>query len=412
MTETTPLERLMRLTPLRLGVAAFASISAMLAFWYYLVLREDFSPLFSGLAPSEAAAVVSELDTQGVRYRLQDGGAAILVPTSQVDALRLRLASSNLPISGLDGFELFDESDMGLTDFAQKVRYQRALQGEIARTIMRMDGVVEARVHLSIPERALFRAERRNAEAAVNVVMRTPELETPARVEGIQRLVAAAVPDLAVNDVVVLNGRGEVISPRVGITQSSLEPNSDGGAALSAEAVMEIARRALPNLLFEISIAETPHRLAGGGLADADSATRAPERVITVFTEARLAPIDMERLSNELRAAGVIDGADGGTLEFRISPPRFPEAAVTIASPNQPATLPAGTWPPLMVWVVWAILCLLVAVLAIMVLRQRTRPSLSFEEHKRIAEELRASLSADGAADIAPNLQPRVSAHG
>ena len=188
------------------------AICAALGIGYFLFLRSDYAVLASGLRAENASAIVAELDKRGTAYRIEDGGSTIRVPASEADATRVAIAGSDAAARGQIGFELFNKSDMGLTNFAQKINYQRALQGELVRTITAMDGVDTARVHLGLPERSLFRGERVDPSAAVTVTMKQGRIADAARVTGIQRLVAAAVPDLSEARVAVLDGQGRVIS--------------------------------------------------------------------------------------------------------------------------------------------------------------------------------------------------------
>jgi flagellar M-ring protein FliF len=178
----------------------------------YVLLRQTYEPLFTNLRPAEAAPIVAELDKRKVPYRLEDRGGTIMVPSKLADRTRLGVTNEDLPLKGGVGFELFNKSDMGLTEFAQKINYQRALQGELARTIMTMDGVDSARVHLSIPEPTLFRDERKSPKASVTIMTRRGRSLAAGTVAGVQKLVAAAVSDLNVEDVVVLNEAGAIVS--------------------------------------------------------------------------------------------------------------------------------------------------------------------------------------------------------
>ncbi|MEO7680129.1 MAG: flagellar basal-body MS-ring/collar protein FliF, partial [Sphingomonas sp.] len=166
----------------RLIAVLLAGICLLLALGYYWFLRADYTVLYTGLRPADASAIVTQLDAKGLSHRLRDGGTTILVPADQVDTGRLAIAGSDVGAKGAVGFELFNKSDMGLTDFAQKINYQRALQGELARTIMTMDAVETARVHLAIPERSLFRTNRSDPKAAVEVVAKIGQTLTTERV--------------------------------------------------------------------------------------------------------------------------------------------------------------------------------------------------------------------------------------
>ncbi len=179
---------------------------------YLLVFRQSYAVLFNNLRQADAATIVAELDKKKTPYRLRDGGATILVPEKAVDSTRLSVMSADLPIKGMVGFELFNKSDMGLTEFAQRINYQRALQGELSRTIMTLEGVDTARVHLAITEPTIFRDDRKPPKASVTILPRPGGALSADMVAGVQRLVAAAVPDLDVANVVVLNGKGAIIS--------------------------------------------------------------------------------------------------------------------------------------------------------------------------------------------------------
>jgi len=187
-------------------------LCAILIAAYWTTLRKPYGVLFTDLRTMDAATIVAELDKRKVPYKLRDQGATILIPREQVDATRLSVMSEDLPLKGMVGFELFNKSDMGLTEFAQKINYQRALQGELARTIMTMEAIDTARVHLSLPEATIFRADQRPPKASVSLVPRSGQHLAPGTVRGVQRLVAAAVPDLTVANVVVLDEQGDVVS--------------------------------------------------------------------------------------------------------------------------------------------------------------------------------------------------------
>ena len=192
--------------------AVVVIMGATLAASYFFVLRRPYAVLFSNLKSADAATIVAELDKRKTPYRLDQGGATILVPRGQVDATRLSIANSDLPLKGAVGFELFNKSDMGLTEFAQKINYQRALQGELARTIMTIDAVDAARVHLSIADPTLFRDDRRPSKASITLSLRPGKVLSRDAVLGIQRLVASAVQELSADDVVVLDESGATIS--------------------------------------------------------------------------------------------------------------------------------------------------------------------------------------------------------
>jgi hypothetical protein len=179
----------------------------------YLLFRgPNFTLLYSDLPLTTSASVVAELKARGTNYRLSDGGRTILVPDGEVNEVRVGLSGAGGALTGTDGFELFNESEMGLTEFTQRIKYLRAVQGELARTIIAMEKVEDARVHLAMPERSVFKAERVAPKAAVSLTMEAGSVAGEATILGIQELIAATIPDLDPSTVVVLNGRGEPIS--------------------------------------------------------------------------------------------------------------------------------------------------------------------------------------------------------
>jgi len=242
---------------LRIGAALFAAVAGLLALGYVLFLKDDYVVLAQGIRPEQAAAVVEELKKEKVGYELRDGGTTILVPSSDVDRARLDVATGDLPIKGSVGFELFNQSDMGLTDFAQKVNYQRALQGEVARTIMAMDGIAAARVHVALPERSLFRTTRSEPRAAVTLTP-DPGVEIDGeRIAGIQRLVAATVPDLAIDQVAILNERGQLLTPEF----SDVPLASSSESALEGtyrDRVAQAVANAVPRAHVQIKVTVVP----------------------------------------------------------------------------------------------------------------------------------------------------------
>ena len=247
----------------------FATVVGVLALLYFAFLRPEYTVLYEDLREADAAEIVAELDKQGIAYRLADSGRRILVPENEADRARVLVAGSGIAMGGVVGFELFNDADMGLTEFAEKVNYQRALQGELARTIMMMDGIAFARVHLSLPKRTLFRAAKTGPKAAVTVQTpagRTLDLH---QVEGIQRLVASAVAELPARDVAVLDDKGDLVSPSV--------PDPAGGGAMDERSALEAYYRAraqtaaqalLPGVPFEVRVMAQGRDLLSGTSTD------------------------------------------------------------------------------------------------------------------------------------------------
>jgi flagellar M-ring protein FliF len=175
-------------------------------------LEPDYRVLFANLSDSDAAAIVTALKHSKTAYRLTDGGTTIRVPADRVYETRLALMSSGAPLSGGVGFEIFDKQELGATEQSQKVSYQRALQGELARTIGALDHVRQARVLLALPESSVFRRDRQEARAAVSLILQHGSTLERDQIAGIQRLVAASVAGLDPARVVVTDQRGVTLS--------------------------------------------------------------------------------------------------------------------------------------------------------------------------------------------------------
>jgi flagellar M-ring protein FliF len=198
-------------------------------------MQPDYRVLFSNLSEADAAAIVTELKRTKSVYRLGDGGTTIRVPADRVYETRLALMSSGVPLSGGVGFEIFDKQGLGATEQSQRVSFQRALQGELARTIGALDHVRQARVLLALPTSSLFQRDRQQPRAAVSLILQPGSTLEREQVAGIQRLVAAAVTDLDPARVVVTDQRGVTLSDPDTLTG----PGGVGGGRLAMKREIE-----------------------------------------------------------------------------------------------------------------------------------------------------------------------------
>jgi flagellar M-ring protein FliF len=154
-----------RITIVVMALAAGTAIYA-LVHWRQ---ESDFRPLFTGLAPEDAAGIVQKLKENGVQYRLPEGGNAVSVPSGRLAELRLTMAAAGLPKSGRIGFELFDKTNLGATEFTEHVNYRRALEGELERSVMSLAEVEQARVHITFPKDSVYLDAQQPAKASVLV---------------------------------------------------------------------------------------------------------------------------------------------------------------------------------------------------------------------------------------------------
>jgi len=148
-----------------IGGVLIIVLGVALAAWW--VFRTEYQVLFSELKPQDAQAMTTELERLKIPYRLGDNGTAILVDKTTVHATRIKLMGKELPLQGAVGLELFNNTDFGMTEFAQKINYQRALQGELTRTIQSLAEVREVRVLLALPEQGLFKQATAKAKASI-----------------------------------------------------------------------------------------------------------------------------------------------------------------------------------------------------------------------------------------------------
>lgn len=227
------------------------------ATWW--IMHPPYGLLFGELRASDAAEITTALSQMQVPWRLADEGQTILVPAEQVYETRMKLVSQGVPKGGSVGFELFKDSDYGVTEFAQKVNFQRALQGELERTITSLNEVASARVHLTIHHASLFEQDQEASKASVTLNLQ-PQKHLDAReVAGIQRLIASAVEGLVPESVVVLDGKGLVLSGiatdgQDGVPVSDRLDQQNRLEADMRKRVGQMLHRVLPDDNFTVSV--------------------------------------------------------------------------------------------------------------------------------------------------------------
>lgn len=227
-----------RLTPKQkmAGAAALALAFALLVGVWLWTRQPEYSVLFSNIDEKDGGAIVTTLQQQNVPYRVENGGATILVPSPRANELRLTLASQGLPRGGSIGFELLDNEKLGQSQFHEQVNYQRALEGELARTIQSISSVAGARVHLAIPKQTAFLRDEQKPTASVVVALRPGRKLEPSQVAGIVNLVAASVPELPPDQVSVIDQNGNLLArppktsgPQLDDTQLDYVRNVEAG---------------------------------------------------------------------------------------------------------------------------------------------------------------------------------------
>jgi flagellar M-ring protein FliF len=193
---------------LTLAAAGLASLLVM-AFW---VQAPDQQLLYANLSQEDAGAIVAELKGQKIPYELNAGGTTIRVPADKVHEIRLQLATKGLPQGGEVGLEIFDKTALGMTEFVQKLNYQRALQGELTRTINTLDVVDQARVHLVIPEESLFLKDKVKGKASVMVKIKPGKTISENQIQGIVHLVSSSVKGVPPENVAIVDFNGNILT--------------------------------------------------------------------------------------------------------------------------------------------------------------------------------------------------------
>ncbi len=242
-----------------IAILICALLMATVFFFSTRISQTKYVPLFSGLQPQEAGGIMEQLKTMKVPYKLENNGETLMVPEDDVYEVRAELASSGA-LQGGPGFELFDQSNLGVTDFEQKVDYQRALQGELQRTIVQFQGIEQARVHLVIPEKSLFREEQGASSASIAVKTKPGIKLKPEQVQGIMDLVIGSVEGLYTENVHIIDvTTGEVLSDEIPLTVKS------AGTTQYAHAQQQIKREFEQEL--ENRVQKMLNRVLGPGRA-------------------------------------------------------------------------------------------------------------------------------------------------
>jgi flagellar M-ring protein FliF len=180
-----------------------------------VVTAPNYAPLFTNLSSDDAGTIIAQLKDTKVPYKITDNGKTILVPTRYVYDSRLQLATQGLPKGGGVGFEIFDKTNLGVTDFTQRINYVRALEGELDRTIAAVDAIQEAKVHLVLPKKELYEEMQQEPTASVLVKMKTDQKLDYDQVKAIVHLVSSSVEGLKPVNVTIVDTKGEVLSDQI-----------------------------------------------------------------------------------------------------------------------------------------------------------------------------------------------------
>jgi flagellar M-ring protein FliF len=362
------------------------------------IFNPAYTKVYSGLKPAAAASIAVELQKRKIPFKVSDDGSDILVEKSKAGEARIDIAGGESTSHGQVGLEVFSKTDLGLTEFAERINYQRALQGELTRTIISLDGIDSARIHLSLSNPGVAGDARSAARASVALTLKPGRTIGPAAVRGIQHLVASSVPDLAASDVFVLNQIGEVISSEpIAPSQADGQARApDDGLRYWFDRVQSGLTIRYPSLDFSVEISKPT--------ATPDDAKSVLEKV------GRTDPLDVRIILKTPQFASVREEIRSTTQDLiRFSPTAGDSVTVIqpakVASINPPSSDAAqshrlapgdmATWAG----IGFIALCLVAAIAATVLISSRFRPrlaKLSEEERKRILAEVEAALSGHG----------------
>ncbi len=208
-------------------MVALAAIVALVVGGWLWSQTPDYRVLYTNLSDRDGGAIIASLQQMNIAFKFAEGGGALLVPANQVHEVRLRLAGQGLPKGGLVGFELMEGQKLGTTQFQEQVNYQRALEGELARSIQSLSAVAGARVHLAISKPSVFVREQQKPSASVLLALHPGRSLDAGQVSAIVHLVSSSIPDLPVKNVTVIDQSGNLLTGQggnnVGLDPSQLK---------------------------------------------------------------------------------------------------------------------------------------------------------------------------------------------
>ncbi|MBI4937491.1 MAG: flagellar M-ring protein FliF [Nitrosomonadales bacterium] len=194
-----------------LMVAAATTVSLLAGLWMW-GQTPDYRVLYGNLSDRDGGAVIESLQQMNVPYKFAEGGGALLVPANQVHEVRLRLASQGLPKGSVAGFELMENQKFGTSQFLEQVNYQRALEGELARSMQTLAAVQGARIHLAIPKPSVFAKEQQKPSASVVLSLYPGRMLDSGQINGIVHLISSSIPDMPAKNVTVVDQSGSLLS--------------------------------------------------------------------------------------------------------------------------------------------------------------------------------------------------------
>ncbi|MBO6793859.1 MAG: flagellar M-ring protein FliF [Balneolaceae bacterium] len=262
-------------------IGLFVVILGMIAGLFYWSQQEDQMLLFGNLESEAAQEIVAELETRGIKYKLEEGGRSIYVPSDRVHELRLAMAPMGGGFTDVQGYELFDTNALGMTDFMQEVNKKRALEGELARSINSLDQVESSRIHIVLPERSPFDETTIQASASVILNLKSNKSLNPDQIEGITALIAGSVEELEPTNITILDQAGNRLTDEIdyeseftmGTTQMQLRQKTEAYLTDRGQSMLDRVLGA-GNSILRVSVEHSFDRITReSDLIDPDSRT-------------------------------------------------------------------------------------------------------------------------------------------
>jgi flagellar M-ring protein FliF len=320
---------------------AVSAIIALLGGGWMWSRTPDYKVLFSNVSDRDGGAIIASLQQMNIPYKFAEGGGAILVPASEVHDARLKLASQGLPKGGLVGFELMENQKFGTSQFLEQVNFQRALEGELARSVQSLAAVSSARVHLAMAKQSVFMREQQKPSASVLVNLYPGRTLDPQQVNAVMHLVSSSVPNLPIKNVTVVDQNGALLSkldesnPSTGLDPNQLKYLHD----LEQSYVKRIEAILIPIV--------GPENIRAQVTADVDFAhTEQLAELYKPNQDPANSTVRSQQTSESMTAAGQVDGGVPGALSNQPpSPATAPITTANAAPPPSNATQPtaAGT---------------------------------------------------------------------
>ena len=312
------------------AMVALAAIVALLAGGWMWGQTPDFRVLYSNLSDRDGGAIINSLEQLNVPYKFAEGGGALLVPANQVHKIRLRLAGQGLPKGGLVGFEVMEAQKLGTSQFQEQVNYQRALEGELARSIQSLSAVQAARVHLAISKPSVFVREQQKPSASVLLSLHPGRSLDTTQVSAIVHLVSSSIPELPVKNVTVIDQSGSLLTAQDG-NNVGLDP---GQFKHRREVEQSFVKR-IEAILAPIT---GPSNVLAQVTADMDFTQT--ENVAEIYSPNQAAPaaVRSQQTSESSASAGAPAGGVPGALSNQ--PPGNASAPINAAPAPAPGAVP------------------------------------------------------------------------